>query len=290
VKKNRSRLAALLSAAILLSAALVPLTMPFEVRAAPQEEIEVDVSVTEIDPGVAIDNRRFLEIFIQDAAVVENAWIEAQFRWQKGSGYRPDEWRLGTVMAFSPIDKLEFGGSLDWRNLDVPGGSESGFGDTTLYGKWQFFRNPIQFAVGLEFDVPTGDKDKLLGTGEWNPAIFGSVRKNLAEAYLTGYFGFRFNGDANVGGDLPGPSRNLDGKTSILLGGGAMFPVTDRFGVSGELTVETERYEQSDSAVDLIGGAYWWVSHKFTLRGGLGFGLADASPDWQFIASGVWHF
>ena len=60
-------------------------------------------------------------------------------------------------------------------------------------------------------------------------------------------------------------------------------------GVGGEI-VETERYEQSDSAVDLIGGGYWWVNHKFTLRGGLGLGLADASPDWQLIFSGVWHF
>jgi hypothetical protein len=69
-----------------------------------------------------------------------------------------------------------------------------------------------------------------------------------------------------------------------------MFPVADRWGLSGELTVETERYEQSDSAVELIGGGYWWVNHKFTLRGGLGLGLADASPDWQLIFSGVWHF
>jgi hypothetical protein len=66
--------------------------------------------------------------------------------------------------------------------------------------------------------------------------------------------------------------------------------MSDRFGLSGELTVETERYEEADSIVELTGGGYWWVSREFTLRGGLGVGLADGAPDWELIISAVWHF
>ncbi len=235
------------------------------------------------------DSRRFLQIFIEDAAVVENGWIEGQVRYQDLSN-DSDLLGIGPILAFSPVDGLEVGGRLSLLDVDFPGNnSESGLGDTTVYGKWQFFRNPVQFAVGAELFLPTGDEEKFLGTGEFDAAVFASVRKNLAEAYVTGHFGFRKNNDARVGGDL-GPVIDLDGKTSIFLGGGVMFPLSDRFALSGELTVETERYEDSDSAVALTAGAYWFAGRGFSLRGGIGLGLDDGAPDVEVIFGAAWTF
>ena len=35
---------------------------------------------------LAGDERRFIQIFMEDAAIVENVWLEAQFRWQDLDG------------------------------------------------------------------------------------------------------------------------------------------------------------------------------------------------------------
>jgi len=252
-------------APVVLACAVAPALLPSPARAATPDE------------------RRFLQIFFEDAAVVENGWFEAQFRFQNLSG-DADALRIGPVFAFSPIDRLEIGGRFDFVDIDFGATSESGVSDTTVYGKWQFYRNPVQFAVGGELSLPTGDEDNGLGTGEVDPTIFASIRKDLPDVTLTGMFGFRFNNDASIGGGT------LEGKTSIFLGGGAMFPVQERFSLSGELTIETERYESADSAVELTAGAYWYATDGFTLRGGLGIGLDDGSPDWELIVGAAWHF
>ncbi len=242
------------------------------------------------------DDRRFVQLFIQDAALVENGWIEGQVRLQTLSN-DDDVFRIGPLVAFSPIDKLEFGARLDFIDRDVtegngdPGRSESGIGDTTAWAKWQFFHNPVQFTVGVEVFLPTGNEDDYLGSGEFDFGFFGAVRKNLEDAYLTGHFGFRVNGDSTVDGN------DLEGDTSIFLGGGVMFPIHERFSLSGELRVETERYDNdlgavphSDSAIDLTVGGYWYATKRSTVRGGVALGLEDGAPDWQFIAGYAWHY
>ena len=119
--------------------------------------------------------------------------------------------------------------------------------------------------------------------------MFGSVRKDLKDVTLTGMLGFRFNNDSTVGADL-GTAVRLDGKTSTFLGGGALFPVADKFALSGELKVETERYEQSDAIIEVTAGGYWYATPGVTVRGGLGIGLDDGAPDWELIGAVAWHF
>ncbi|MFQ5718744.1 MAG: hypothetical protein ACE5IK_04265 [Acidobacteriota bacterium] len=239
---------------------------------------------------LAGDEHRFIQIFIEDAAIVENGWVEGQFRWQDLDQF-DSRISFGPVVAFSPVDRLEVGGRFDFVNLDFGRDSESGISDTTVYGKWQIFRNPIEFTIGGELSLPTGDEDDRLGTGEVDAAIFGAVRKNFDEAYVTGHFGFRANQDADVGSNLgPGLAVNLDGKASVFLGAAVMIPRGDRWAVSGELTVETERYEQTDSAIEFTVGGYWFAGNNLTFRAGVGLGLADASPDLEVVAGIVGHF
>ena len=239
---------------------------------------------------LAGDERRFVQIFMEDAAIVENIWIEGQFRFQDLDG-ADDSIAFGPIFAISPIDNLEVGGHFAFTDIDFGKTSESGITDTTVYAKWQFFRNPVQFSVGAEVNLPTGDEDDLLGTGEFDIAVFGAVRKNLDDVILTGHIGLRSNRDADVGASvLPGGEVNRDGKTSIFLGGGAMFPVKKRWAVGGELTVETERYEETDSAVEILASGYWFAQENLTLRAGFGVGLADDSPDFEVVFGLVGHF
>ncbi len=297
MRSTRSfRTAALATAALMATALMLPV--------ATQAQEQATTDNTAAPATASPDDRRFVQIFAHDAAVVENFWIEGQLRIQSLSN-DDDVFRVGPVFAFSLVDRLELGARLDYMDRDVPGGgSESGLGDTTAWAKWQFFHNPVQFTVGMEVSLPTGDEDALLGTGEFDIGVFGAVRKNLDEAYITGYFGFRNNGDATVGADVFGNDAKLEGDTSIFLGGGVMFPLNDRFALSGELRVETERYDYDgsgveekavgtlggESLIDLTAGGYWYLSRKATLRAGIGIGLDDGAPDWQLIGGFAWHY
>jgi hypothetical protein len=271
----------LMAAALFLPAATPAQSEPTEETIMTEDQANVSSART-ANP----DDRRFIQIFVYDAAVVENFWIEGQVRLADD----PDSFRLGPVFAWSPIDRLEIGGRIDYLDRDVPGGgSNSGLSDTELWAKWQFFHNPVQFSVGVDLSLPTGKESDYLGTGEFDIGVFGSVRKNLEEAYITGYFGIRSNSDADIGPSNT-PGGKLDGDTSIFLGGGVMFPINDRFSLSGELRVETERYKQSDSFIDLSVGAFWYMTKKTTLRGGFAFGLEDAAPDYELTVGFAWHF
>lgn len=281
---------ALAAVSLLASALLLPAVTPAQSSVEDEdrvieEEAIVEEAIMRSARTAILDDRRFIQIFAYDAAVVENFWIEGQVRLTSD----PDTFRVGPVFAWSPIDRLEVGGRIDYLDWDEPGGG-SGLSDTELWAKWQFFHNPVQFSVGLDLSLPTGKEEEFLGTGEFDIGVFGSVRKNLEQAYITGYFGIRSNSDAKIGPRGTNLEENLDGDTSIFLGGGVMFPINDRFSLSGELRVETERYKQRDSFIDLTVGAYWYVTRKTTLRGGLAFGLEDEAPDFELTVGFAWHF
>ena len=282
--------AALAAVGLMVAALLLPAVTP--AQSEPEEEIIVEEPIVTEEEARAIsdrtatlDDRRFIQIFTYDAAVVENFWIEGQVRLTSD----PDSFRVGPVFAWSPIDRLEIGGRIDYLDWDEPGGG-SGLSDMDVWAKWQIFHNPVQFSVGLDLSLPTGKEEDFLGTGEFDIGVFGSVRKNLEQAYITGYFGIRANSDAKLGPRGTPLEVNLDGDTSIFLGGGVMFPLNDRFSLSGELQVETERYKGSSSFIDLTVGAFWYVTKKTTLRGGLAFGLEDAAPDFELTVGFAWHF
>jgi hypothetical protein len=245
---------------------------------APRAAEEAASSAAAGDAG----SSRFLQGFIVDAEVTEGWWFEGQGRVQNFAG-NADAFRLGPIVAFTLFDKLEVGGRIDYISIDTSSGSESGASDTTAWAKWQFNRNPVQVTVGGEFNIPTGDDGDGTGTGEFDAGVFVAVRKNLAEAYINGYLGLRENSGATIAGS------SLNGKSSTFLGGGVIFPATKTLSYSGELTVETERYENTDAMVELTGGVLWDFHERWTLRGGVGFGLDDGSPDWELIFGLAWH-
>lgn len=246
------------------------------------------------------DSMRLIQGFFTDAAIA-NQWWEGQIRYQSGA-FPPiqdaDGMRIGGVLAINVFKNVELGGRVAFGDYDLDnpvnrGGDsfdgESGATDMDVFAKWRVMDGDIKVAVGGSLTLPTGSEDDGLGTGEVVPAVFGAVRGDLSSGNrgtFTGvaHLGFRVNKDAEIF------NQDFDAKTSVFLGAGVLVKLTNTFGWTAELNVETERFEGFDSDIRLTGGAHWDVSKHQTLRGGVGFGLADGAPDFELIGSYVYHF
>ena len=264
-------------------------------------------AATAAAPSNTTANMRLIEGFFYDPAIA-NQWWEAQFRVQNGA-FPPiqdaDGMKLGGVVAINVFKNVELGGQVFWADYDLDHSftqngntfdGESGATDLDLFGKYRFMDGDFQFAVGGELTLPTGSEDDGLGTGAVTPAIFGAVRGDLSSnqtGTFTGvaHLGFRFNGDPEFFG-----SDAFDGKTSVFVGAGVLVKLNDTFGWTAELNMETERFDvdnsnfEGDSDIRLTGGAHWDFRKNHLLRGGASFGLADGAPDFEVIASYVYHF
>jgi hypothetical protein len=252
-------------------------------------------------PTTASDEMRLFQQFFTDAAMASQ-WWEGQLRLQWGTGPRDqqaDGFQLGGVLAVSPWKKVEVGGRFAYANYNLDNSvrtqngntidSESGATDLDLFGKYRVLDGDIKVAVGGELTLPTGSENDGLGTGEVVPAVFGAVRSDLSSS-KTGAFtgvahlGFRFNGDPTILG------VELNGKTSIFLGAGVLVRLKKNFGWSGELTIESQRYDHSDSDIRATGGVHWDLTEHQMLRGAAAVGLSDEATGFELIGSYVYHF
>lgn len=249
------------------------------------------------------DNRqyRLFQYFPEEASIVPTQWWEAQIRFISDGQYRSvnipdsDTLVLSPIIAIAPWNDVEIGVIFSVEDIDydrVPwrdsGGS--GLSDTDVYGKFRIKKEPVEFTVGVLATIPTGDEDEGRGTGEVNMELFGSAKKDFDDFMLTGIFGFRLNRDAEILGKGLVPGVRLDAKTSILLGGGILFPFTDNLAFSGELSIESERYEEIDSDIRITPGIHFKAFKHSLFRAGLGLGLSDGAPDFELIFSYVYTF
>jgi len=238
------------------------------------------------EAGKGSGGYRFLQRFAQDAAVVDLVWLEARLRGQSFRSEVPDT----DVYLLEPVFAVGLGGTLEGglilRLLDVesdfdPFDDESGLGDTDVWAKIRILRDPLplDFSVGALLKLPTGDDDDGLGTGNADLELFAAVRKALGPIEVSANAGVRFNGDL----ELPGP--DLDGETSVLLGLGAAIWVNDQWALAAEMTLESERFDGAEEDVRITPQTEFRLTDFARIRLGVGFGLDDASPDIEGIAS-----
>ena len=76
-----------------------------------------------------------------------------------------------------------------------------------------------------------------------------------------------------------------DRETSLILGGGAIYPVNDQLCVIGELNLWTE-----GDYMMLSAGIDYKLQMGSKVRGGLGIGLDDRAPDLQLMVSFLHYF
>lgn len=227
---------------------------------------------------------RLIQRPIEDAAYAEQAYMEGQFRYQDVDGGESSI-LFGGLGAVTVADDFEVGAFIGFKSTDPDvGDGESGLLDIDVYGRYNF--KPIQtdaadiFATtGLLLSLPVGSEDLYEGT--LDAEGFGAARFAFDTFVLTGALGLRINGDYER--DVPGGVATADGELSIVLTGGGLLPVSDTVTLTGELDIETARFDRGDSDVRLTPGVDVLTGDALHLRGGVGIGLTDGAPDLELI-------
>lgn len=223
-------------------------------------------------------DRLFLA-FIEDAAVVQHQWWEGQLEYLNGEG-SVDALVLRGVAAFQPWENIELGGRVGFGETDNSGGPDgSGATDLDLWGKYYFgaSSNNLEFAVGATATVPTGDDAVGLGTDAFALSAFGALRYRTSNMIFTGNVGTRYNEDGMTFG------VDQEGNTSVFLGAGVIFPLSDQVSAVGEAHFETERFDGAEADTRVLGGLNWRPFNRGIVRVALAIGLSDGSPDGQAL-------
>jgi hypothetical protein len=232
---------------------------------------------------------RLFQAFAEDSAVVRSQWWEGQFDFASYDSL--DVTTANFVVAFQPIRDLEVGGRVGFGSTSGDGLPDgTGATDADVWGKWHFGAGggPAEFSAGLLATIPTGDDTAGLGFDAFNLEAFGAMRYQMRGFTLAGHLGFRMNGDGQIFGS--DPENQIDGKTSAILGGGVIYPLTKAISLVGELNYESERWEGFDSDVRVLGGINWGVTSRGMLRGAVSVGLSDGAPDRRFQVGYAYTF
>jgi hypothetical protein len=219
--------------------------------------------------------------FVEDATVVENQWWEGQFDYAKGDGV--DLTVVRGVFAFQPWNRVGVGARVGFGNSDISGPASgldgSGATDLDIWGKYYFGTGSgvTEFAAGGILTIPTGDDTAGLGYDAFAFEGFGALRRPFRSWILSVDLGVQFNADGRIFG------IDIDGETSFLIGGAALFPTSDRVGFVVETRYQSERFTGADDDWRVLGGANWRVSNRGIVRGAASIGLTDGAPDWQIF-------
>jgi hypothetical protein len=226
------------------------------------------------------EDRLFLG-FAEEATVVDRQWWEGQIELSEADVV--DMTLLRGIVAFQPWKGVEIGGRVGFGRSDTAAGLPDGSGATDLdvWGKLHLgerFKDTA-VAVGGIATVPTGDDTAGLGTDAFSFAGFASVRHRLTRMTISGNVGARVNGDGQILG-----GQDLDGTTSLFLGGGLLVPLSGELSLVAEARIESERFEDTDEDGRVLGGINWRLFEGGTLRGAVAAGLTDGAPDFQILA------
>lgn len=238
------------------------------------------------------NDHRLFHRFVEDGAVVENLWLEGQFRWESFDD--SDVVSLTPVFAATLAEDFELGGRVGILSVDPEDGTtESGFSDLDIWGKIRLTTKPTQLSVGLLLKLPTGDEDKSLrlGTGEMDVEFFAGLRHDFESASLIANAIFRVNQDPDVGDQDVLDSLGLkgqdeaEGEPSLGLGGGLLFSMTRQLSGILEVSYETERINDLGSDFRVMLGADYRSGDAFGFRGGLTGGAGDSAPELGVIGT-----
>jgi len=122
----------------------------------------------------------------------------------------------------APRDRLDYSYSRTNGQGFARTSSVSGIGDLSLQAAWQCWSNPEtgrSLALRSNLKLPTGDSDRLLGSGSWDLALWLSGEQRwenaVGEMLLYGGGGALFSSDGDL---LPEQRRNLAATVSLGLG------------------------------------------------------------------------
>ncbi len=232
--------------------------------------------------GIAQDFEIGVEVpYIAQGGGFLDAFIE---NYHDAFGFSQGDRRQG------PRNRLLFRYQRDGADRIHVDGSGSGVGDVRLTGAYQLYRNsndnPAAVALRAGLKLPTGDPDRLHGSGSTDLALWLAAGK----AYRTGWGHWSIFGAAGVlgmtdGNVLEDQQRNLAEFGTIGVG----WRPFDRFALKMQFDAHTPFFRDSDLAelgdgsVQLVIGGTFAVSERTTIDIGIGEDIViKTSPDVVF--------
>jgi hypothetical protein len=208
------------------------------------------------------------QTFLKDAPISLTPYGEAGLGFGDYDGF--SSFFIGIQGGYPINPKIEL--DANWQFLNFSNGnSRSGFSDLTVAGRYLLLEeNPI-ISGGAFLTLPIGNDD--VGQGNFDFGIFGALRYPLQnKMVISGTLG------------LESLEFGNNRETSLLFGGGLIYPASEQLHVLGELNIQT----QIDWAL-LSAGVDYKLQMGSKIRGMLGFGLDDGAPDITIMGSFL-HF
>lgn len=193
--------------------------------------------------------------------------IAGQFRQMQGT-------RMGAVAMAVQTQRNGMGGSSlsSSANAD-PAASQGGLGDITLRTGYVLVEEngPIpQVRPNLFVKFPTADKDRGLGTGEFDEGVALELSKWFGDWYAF----------VEPGYTIQGKSADLLLKNYVTYNAGAGYQVTDAFRPMFILKGSSSRADGSSSLLEARLKLMYQLTGRIGIEGYLAKGLTDASPDY----------
>jgi hypothetical protein len=220
------------------------------------------------------------QTFLRDAPISKTGYGEVGFVY--GDYDYASTWGIGVQGGYPINPKIELGAQWGFVNFSPEvGDGQSGISDLTVAGRYLIIPANLNFSAGGYLTLPIGSED--VGQGNLDFGAFGALRYPLNNGMvITGVLGLDFIETTEVTYDpiTYETKEETSHESSILIGGGAIYPINEQFHAIGELNFHTE----GDYAL-LSGGVDYSLAGGSRIRGGLGIGLDDGAPDFMLMAS-----
>lgn len=232
--------------------------------------------------GLLTDVHLF-QSFFQDAPVTKVKFGQGAFSY---SDYDAASVITLGAMGGVPIgEKMDLQGELHFASWSPEeGDGESGLTDLGLYGRYKISQEKNKLlTAGAMVTLPIGKEE--IGYGNLNFGAFGAYRTALSSGMvLTATLGLNFYEVTTYSYEIDWftgavkTKKETDRETAFRLGGGIIYPLQKGMNFVGELTLETEVERM------MLSGGIDYATKSGRLRGALGIGLDDGSPDLQLMA------
>jgi len=243
------------------------------------QQITIDIPRS-WNPSAVVQNfpgsDRLFRSFVEDTAITKRYRLETQFQRQEGDSIDRGLMNLIGAAQFESIPNVEFGARLSVVGANsISGSGGDGIGDTGLWAKYVLgptSESRHELAFGAVATLPTGSDDDGAGFDSTASRLFFAGRREVPWGVLTSNLNLTFNGDGKIFG------LGLSGQTAFGLNVGVIAPLSYRFTVVGEVGYQSERFSGFGAETVVLGGVNMLLKEG-SIRGALGLGLSDGSPD-----------
>lgn len=233
--------------------------------------------------GATLDNTHLFQGHMRDASVITSMYVLGDLDFDIYEHFN----RLSIgASGFYPVnEQIEIGAKLSfvsWMPDDYD--SESGISDLIVTGKYNVLEGDVNVSTGVYLTLPIGEEK--VGYGNLDFGVFGAMRYGLASGHLiTANLGIDFIETTTYEWDGTELKEKTKYENSILLGGGAILSLNEQFSVIPELQIRTEF-----DYLMLSGGVDYKLDSGARVRGMLGLGLDDGTPDFRISAGFLFPF